>query len=63
MRREVSTPLSNKKATYIEFQGDLSVTLTFGFSYSQSVPWNFSSLNLQKFGKYEGSSYSAFIYL
>ena len=63
MRREVSVPLSNEKVTYIEFQGDLWVTLTFGFSYSQSVPWNFSSLNLHKFGKYEDSSYSSFIYL
>ena len=36
--------LSNEKVTYIEFQGDLWVTLTFGFSYSQSDPWNFSSL-------------------
>ena len=41
MRREVLALLSNEKATYIEFQGDLWVTLTFGFSYSQSVPWNF----------------------
>ena len=45
MRREVLTPLWNEKVTYIEFQGDLWVTLTFGFSHSQSVPWNFSSLN------------------
>ena len=42
-------PLSKEKVTYIEFQGDIWVTLTFGFSYSQSVPWNFSSLNLHKF--------------
>ena len=45
MRREVPTPLSNEKVTYTEIQGDLWVTLTFGFSHSQSVPWNFSSLN------------------
>ena len=63
MRREVSTPLSNEKVTYIEFQGDLWVTLTFGFSYSQSDPWNFSSLNLHNFKKYEDSSYSSFIHL
>ena len=63
MRREVSAPLSNEKVTYIEFQGELWVTLTFGCSYSQSVPSNFSSLNLHKFGKNEDSSYSAFIYL
>jgi hypothetical protein len=63
MRREVTTLLSNEKFTYIEFQGDLWVTLTFGFSYSQSVLWNFSSLNLQKFGRYEDSSHSSFIYL
>ena len=31
-------PLSNEKVTYIDFQGDLWVTLTFGFSHSQSVP-------------------------
>ena len=55
------TPLSNEKVTYIEFQGDLCVTLAFGFSYSQRVPWNFSSLNLHKFEKYEDSSYSSFI--
>ena len=61
MRIEVSAPLSNEKVTYIEFQGDLWVTLTFGFSYSQSVPWNLYSLNLHKFGKYEDSSYSSFI--
>ena len=36
--------LSNEKVTYIEFQGDLWVTLTFGFSYSQSDPWNLYSL-------------------
>ena len=53
MRREVPTFLSNEKVTYIEFQGDLWVTLTFGFSYSQSVPWNLSSLNLHNFTKYE----------
>jgi hypothetical protein len=41
MRREVSASLSNEKVTYIEIQGDLWVTLTFVFSYSQSVPWNF----------------------
>ena len=35
MRREVSTPLTNEKVTYIEFQGDLWVTMTFGFSYSK----------------------------
>jgi hypothetical protein len=45
MRREVLTPLSNEKVTYIEIQGDLWVTLTFGFLHSQSVPWNFSYLN------------------
>ena len=45
MRREVLAPLSNEKVRYIEFQGDLWVTLTFVFSHSQSVPWNFSSLN------------------
>ena len=45
MRREISTLLSNEKVTYIEFQGDLWVTLTFVFSHSQSVLWNFSSLN------------------
>ena len=44
MRREVPTLLMNEKVTYIEFQGDLWVTLTFGFSHSQSVPWNFLSL-------------------
>jgi hypothetical protein len=55
--------LSNEKVTYVESQGDLWVTLTFVFSYSQSVPWNFSSLNLHKFRKYEDSSYSSFIYL
>jgi hypothetical protein len=44
MGKEVSTLLLNEKVTYIEFQGDLLVTLTFGFSYSQSDPWNFSSL-------------------
>ena len=54
-------PLSNEKVTYIEFQGDLWVTLTFRVSHSQSVPWNLSSLNLNKFGKYEDSSYSSFI--
>ena len=63
MRREVLAPFSNEKVTFIEFHGDLWVTLTFGFSYSQTVPWNFSSLNLQKFGKHEDSSYSSFIYL
>ena len=63
MRREVPTLLTNGKVTYIEFQGDLWVTLMFGFSYSQSVPWNFSSLNLHNFGKYEDSSYSSFIKL
>ena len=51
MRREVLTLLTNEKVTYIEFQGDLWVTLTFGFSHSQSVPWNFSSLELHNFGK------------
>lgn len=45
MRRDVLAPLSNEKVTYTEFQGDLSVTLTFGFSHSQRVPWNLSSLN------------------
>ena len=45
MRREVPASLSNEKVKYIEFQGDLWVTLTFGFSHSQSVPWNFYSLN------------------
>jgi hypothetical protein len=53
MRREVSTLLMNEKVTYIDFQGDLWVTLTLGFSYSkvafglsffQSDPWNFSSI-------------------
>ena len=53
MRIEVLTPLTNEKVTYIEFQGDLWVTLSFGFSYSkvafdlsfsQSGSWNFSSL-------------------
>ena len=34
----------NEKVTYIELQGGLWVTLTFGFSYSQSDPWNLSSL-------------------
>ena len=63
MRREVLDPLSNEKVTYIEFQGDLWVTLTFVFSYSQSVPWNLSSISLHNFGKYEDSSYSSFIYL
>ena len=63
MRREVSMLLSYEKVIDTKFQGDLWVTLTFGFSYSQSVPWNFSSLNLHKFGKYEDSSYSSFIYL
>ena len=62
MRREVLALLLNEKVTYIEFQVDLWVTLTFGF-YSQSVLWNFSSLNLHNFGKYEDSSYSSFIYL
>ena len=70
MRPEFLALVMNEKVTYIEFQGDLWVTLTlgfshskvtFGFSYSQSVPWNFSSLNLHKFGKYEESSYSSFI--
>ena len=31
MRREVSTLLMNKKVTYIEFQGDLWVTLPLDF--------------------------------
>ena len=44
MRREVMAALKDEKVTYIEFKGDLWVTLTFIFSYSQSVPWNFSSL-------------------
>ena len=53
MRREVLALLSNEKVTYIEFHGNLWVTLTLGFShskmtfdfsYSQSDPWNFSSL-------------------
>ena len=53
MRREVLDLLMNDKVTYIEFQGDLWVTLTLGFSYSkvtfvfsfsQSDPWNLSSL-------------------
>jgi hypothetical protein len=55
MRREVMASLSNERVTYIEFQGDLWVTLTFGFSHSKSVPWNFSSLYLHNFGKYEDS--------
>ena len=63
MRREVISLLTDEKVTYIEFQGDLWVTLTFGFSYSQSVPWNLTSLNLHKLRKYEDSSYSSFIYL
>jgi hypothetical protein len=44
MRREVLALLMNEKVTYIELQGDLWVTFTCGFSYSQSDPWNFSSL-------------------
>ena len=38
---EFMTPFSCENFTYIDFQGGLWVTLTFGFSYSQSVPWNF----------------------
>ena len=46
-------PLMNENVTYIDFQGDLWVKLTLGFSYSkvafglsfsQSDPLNFSSL-------------------
>ena len=41
MRREVPTPLSNEKVTYIKFQGDLWVALTLGFSHSK-VTFRFS---------------------
>ena len=53
MRREVPSYLMNEKVTCIELQGDLWVTLTlgfsysklpFGFSFSQSDPWNLYSL-------------------
>ena len=44
MRREVGIPFSCEEFTYIDSQGYLWVTLTFGFSHSQSVPWSFCSL-------------------
>ena len=39
-----TTPFSCEEVTYIDSQGDILVTLTFGFSHTQNVLSNFFSL-------------------